>query len=89
MNSQLKAPHRLPALLRLPEVRSLTGLSTTEIYRRISASRFPKQVPLGAKTSAWSSLEIDEWIAARIAERDSIPPRPSPNRLRSTAKSPA
>ncbi|HCF2589490.1 TPA: AlpA family phage regulatory protein [Pseudomonas aeruginosa] len=33
--------------IKLPAVRSLTTLSTSEIYRRIAAGTFPKQVLLG------------------------------------------
>lgn len=35
-----------PRLLRLPEVRKLTGLSQTTIYERIKGGRFPRQIPL-------------------------------------------
>ncbi|MBS0194409.1 MAG: AlpA family phage regulatory protein [Proteobacteria bacterium] len=58
-------------LLRLPEVRKRCGLSRSEIYRRIRNGSFPPPIKLGASASAWSSAEIDSWIADRIAERDS------------------
>jgi predicted DNA-binding transcriptional regulator AlpA len=32
--------------LRMPMVKSLTGLSARTIYRKIQAGKFPKQVPL-------------------------------------------
>ena len=35
-----------PRLLRLPEVRKLTGLSQTTIYERVKEGRFPRQIPL-------------------------------------------
>jgi len=74
--------HYLPALIRLPEVKRLTGLSTTEIYRRMAEGRFPKSVPLGAKAVAWIESEVRGWVASRIAERETTPPRPSPRRNR-------
>lgn len=58
-------------LLRLPEVRSRTGFSRSEIYRRIAAQppTFPLPVKLG-RASAWPEHEINAWCEARIAERD-------------------
>lgn len=50
------------------EVESITGLSCTELYRRISAGTFPKQVTLGPKSVVWVESEILAWCDARIAE---------------------
>ncbi|MFE0502303.1 helix-turn-helix transcriptional regulator [Lysobacter soli] len=58
------------ALERLPSVKRRTGLSRSEIYRRIAAGTFPAAVKLGERASAWHSAEVDQWIAERIAERD-------------------
>lgn len=57
-------------LLRLNEVQGRTGLSRSEIYRRIREGDFPKPVKLGKKASAWVLAEVEGWIAARIAARD-------------------
>lgn len=57
-------------LERLPQVRARTGLSRSEIYRRISTFEFPMPVKIGTRASAWNSVEIDAWIAGRIALRD-------------------
>ena len=70
--------HHLPTLIRLPAVKNLTGLSTTEIYRRMREGRFPTSVPLGAKAVAWVQSEIRDFVAARIAEREFTPSRPCP-----------
>jgi len=70
-----RAPDVSPALLRLPEVKRITGLSTTEIYKRIAADTFPRQVKVGPMTACWIESEIRGWIAARIAERDATSPR--------------
>lgn len=58
------------ALLRLPEVRRRTGISRSELYRRVCAGTFPRPVKLGERASAWAAHEVDAWIAARVAERD-------------------
>jgi prophage regulatory protein len=57
-------------LLRLPEVKAHTGLSRSELYRRIAQGTFPAPVKIGARASAWSSAEVERWKAERIAERD-------------------
>lgn len=57
--------------LRLPEVERRTGLTRPTIYRRAKEGTFPKPVRLGGNSSAWIESEIDGWLAARIAERDS------------------
>ncbi|MEA9997193.1 AlpA family phage regulatory protein [Pseudomonas sp. 10B1] len=50
------------------EVQSITGLSCTEIYRRVAANNFPKQVTLGPKCVVWIEAEVLAWCDARIAE---------------------
>ena len=63
-------PSAHPALLRLPQVKASTGLSRSELYRRIAIGAFPAPVKIGERASAWSSVEIELWIAERIAQRD-------------------
>lgn len=58
------------ALLRLPQVMARTGLSRSEIYRRIAAETFPAPVKLGERASAWPEHEVTAWCEARIAARD-------------------
>ncbi|MCY1441724.1 Prophage CP4-57 regulatory protein (AlpA) [compost metagenome] len=50
------------------EVETITGLSCTEIYRRIAAGTFPKQVTLGPKCVVWIESEVMAWINECIAE---------------------
>jgi prophage regulatory protein len=57
-------------LQRLPRVRERTGLSSSEIYRRIAAGTFPAPVKIGPRCSAWHAAEIDAWITACIHARD-------------------
>ncbi|ALD83969.1 helix-turn-helix transcriptional regulator [Pseudomonas aeruginosa] len=49
-------------------VEKITGLSCSEIYRRIAAGTFPAQVTLGPKSVVWIEDEVHEWCEARIAE---------------------
>jgi prophage regulatory protein len=52
-------------VLRLPEVRRLTGLGRSTIYRRIGDGRFPQQLDLEGGLVGWSRAEIEEWLANR------------------------
>jgi prophage regulatory protein len=45
-------------------------ISTATMWREIAAGRFPKPIRVGARRVAFFQTEIDEWLAARIAERD-------------------
>lgn len=53
-------------ILRLPEVKSRTGLSRSSIYLRVSEGRFPKPVGLGGRAVGWVEQDISEWISSRI-----------------------
>lgn len=55
--------------LRIREVLARVGLSKSALYARIRAGAFPRPVQLGTM-SLWVESEIDECMAARIAERD-------------------
>jgi prophage regulatory protein len=53
-------------ILRLPAVKSRTGLSRSTIYQRIAARSFPAPVNLGSRAVGWLESEIDTWLAARV-----------------------
>ena len=57
-------------IIRLKEVKAMTGLSRTTIYRFMSINEFPKQIKLGPKSSGWLIDEVDEWIKRQIQIRD-------------------
>jgi prophage regulatory protein len=54
-------------LLRLPEVKLRVGLSRSTIYAKIAINEFPAPISLGARSVAWLSSEIQNWIDGRIA----------------------
>lgn len=64
-NTTSNTPNRF---IKLPEVKRLTSLSTSEIYRRLEAKAFPLQIRLGAKSVAWIESEIHEWINQQIEQ---------------------
>ena len=54
------------AILRLPAVKSRTGLSRSTIYTRMATGDFPKPVALGRRAVRWLSSDIDHWIDQQI-----------------------
>jgi prophage regulatory protein len=67
---QKHTPQALPRLIRFKEVIQRTGRSRAAIYQAMEHSDFPKTVKLGPKSVAFVESEIDDWIASRIAKRD-------------------
>ncbi|WP_299769710.1 AlpA family phage regulatory protein [uncultured Pseudoteredinibacter sp.] len=61
-----------PRLLRISDVRSMTGLSRSYIYSLTKNGHFPKSVPLvpGGIAKGWVESEVQDFINQRIAERD-------------------
>jgi len=53
-------------ILRLPAVKTRTGLSRSTIYLRVSQNTFPKPVSLGGRAVGWLEAEVQEWLQLRI-----------------------
>ena len=53
-------------ILRLPTVKTRTGLSRSTIYLRISEGSFPKPISLGGRAVGWVEAEITEWLDQQI-----------------------
>lgn len=54
-------------ILRLPDVKSRTGLSRSTIYLQVHQGRFPSPVNLGLRAVGWVESEVATWLATRIA----------------------
>lgn len=54
------------AILRLPAVKSRTGLSRSTIYLRIKEGTFPTPISLGARAVGWIDSEIEKWLEKQI-----------------------
>ena len=59
-------------LIRIREVRELTGLSRSYIYSLSAEGLFPRSIPLvpGGTARAWLHDEVMDWLEGRVAERD-------------------
>jgi prophage regulatory protein len=54
------------SILRLPAVKTRTGLSRSTIYLRVAEGRFPKPISLGDRAVGWIETEIEKWLADQI-----------------------
>jgi len=54
-------------ILRMPAVKSESGLSRSTIYLLISQGLWTKPVSLGARAVGWPSDEVEKLISAQIA----------------------
>lgn len=54
-------------ILRLREVKTITGLGRTKIYDLMKEGSFPKSRRIsGASIVGWDSLEIEAWITQQL-----------------------
>ena len=53
-------------ILRLPTVKSRTGLSRSTIYLRIAKGEFPKPISLGGRAVGWLESDVENWLADKI-----------------------
>lgn len=66
-------------IAKLPDVITLTGLSKSSIYAKMSADSpsydpcFPRSLRLGERSIGWREDEITDWIQSR--QRTSCPSR--------------
>jgi prophage regulatory protein len=44
--------------------------SRVHIHRLVGAGKFPRPIKIGANRTAWLERELDDWLDAKIAERD-------------------
>ena len=54
-------------IIRLPEVKEMTGLSRSTIYLRISKGAFPQSISLGERAVGWLEADVKQWLDARVA----------------------
>jgi prophage regulatory protein len=54
-------------ILRLPEVRELTGKSRSSIYVDVKLGLFPRPVKLGRRAIGWLEADLAAWMDSRVA----------------------
>ena len=55
-----------PSILRLRDVKAVTGLSRSTIYARAARAEFPSQIKLGDRAVGWLEHEIVDWLRQQI-----------------------
>ena len=55
-------------ILRLPAVKTRTGLSRSSIYLRMTNNDFPASVSLGGRAVGWVEEDINNWLDKKINE---------------------
>ncbi|CAM3054422.1 helix-turn-helix transcriptional regulator [Vibrio mytili] len=53
-------------LIRIADVKAMTGLSQATIYRMMKSGKFPQHLDLGSgRTVAWRRDDVQDWIDTR------------------------
>ncbi len=65
-------PDPAATVWRLPAVAAYTGRSRSSILRDYPEGRFPRPIKIGEHAIAWLRVEVEKWLADRIAERDRV-----------------
>ena len=53
-------------IMRLPEVKSLTGFGRAWIYILMQQGKFPKSRRIGTRAVGWDSQEVEQWVVQRL-----------------------
>ena len=53
--------------IRLPQVKEITCLSKSSIYRLMEDGDFPKQIALGARSVVWVRSQVEDWCNQKVA----------------------
>ncbi len=53
-------------ILRLTQVKALTGLSKTSLYQLIKQGKLRKPIRLGVRSVGWLQTDIEEFITERV-----------------------
>jgi prophage regulatory protein len=55
-------------ILRLPDVKALTGLSRSTIYLKVSKGEFPEPIKISSRAIGWPEEDIENWLDTKIIE---------------------
>ena len=59
-------PHYRCDFVRLPQVKEMTCLSKSSIYRLMDSGDFPKQVAVCARSVVWVRSQVEDWCAQKV-----------------------
>ena len=55
-------------ILRLPALKSRTGLSRSQLYLLIAQDLFPKQIRLGERAVGWLEDDVERWLQDQVRQ---------------------
>ncbi len=55
-------------ILRLAQVRAMTGLGRSFIYQLQAQKLFPQRIKIGLRAVGWIEDEVEQWVADRVAQ---------------------
>lgn len=53
-------------IIKLREVKKITCISGSSIYRGAANGSFPRPIKLGERSSGWLRSEVEQWLQERI-----------------------
>lgn len=59
-------------LVSIKDACDVIGVSRTTLWAKIRDGEFPRPIQVGPGRKAFLQSEIDEWITARVQERDAM-----------------
>jgi prophage regulatory protein len=68
MSSIILNLNEMNRVIRLKEVKRLTGLSTSTIWRKEQTGEFPARIKLSCRAAGWLLADVNRWLQDRIAE---------------------
>lgn len=57
-----------PRILRLKQVRDLTGLCRSSIYQLQAQKRFPQSVKISARAVGWVESAVQRWVEDKVQQ---------------------
>lgn len=54
--------------IKIDEVKRLTTLSETHIYRKMKEGEFPQNIAIGSNSKVWLESEVQDWITEKIKQ---------------------
>lgn len=68
-NTEAVKPSLERHIMRREEVEQKTGFKRAHIYNLMKDGTFPRAKRIGLRAVGWDSLEIEQWIAERLAQQ--------------------
>ena len=62
-------PQKQRRAIRITEVKAMTGMGRSTIYKLESESKFPRRFKVSERLSVWFADEISDWLEQRAEQR--------------------